>query len=147
MILYLDTSCLVKLYVQETGTELVKKQIEEADVIVASVVAYPEMRAALARRRREKALKAGDYQQVLRQFERDWKDISRVPVIESIAQDAGDLAESHKLRGLDAVHLSTALFLRNTVGNTEKDFRLLTADHRLNEAAKKERFAVERFTG
>jgi len=54
--LYLDTSSLVKLYIAEPGSELVRELVNQAVVVTTSVIAYTETRAALARRRREGAL-------------------------------------------------------------------------------------------
>ena len=54
MILYLDTSALVKLYVRERGSAQVRAHVNNADVIATSVVAYAEARAAFARLRRER---------------------------------------------------------------------------------------------
>ena len=45
MICYLDTSALVKLYVCEEGTDLVRRQVNEASIIATAKVAYPETRA------------------------------------------------------------------------------------------------------
>lgn len=53
MTLYLDTSSLVKLYVTESGSDVVRQLVGGAKVVATSVVAYPETRAALARLRRE----------------------------------------------------------------------------------------------
>ena len=49
LILYLDTSALVKLYVRERGSARVRAQVGKADAIATSVVAYAEARAAFAR--------------------------------------------------------------------------------------------------
>jgi uncharacterized protein with PIN domain len=51
MILYLDTSSLLKLYVEEPGTSEVQSRVELADVVATSVIAYPEAHAAVARGR------------------------------------------------------------------------------------------------
>ena len=59
MILYLDTSSLLKLYVEESGTADVQAGAESAEVVATSVVAYPEGIAAVARRHREGALSPG----------------------------------------------------------------------------------------
>lgn len=53
MTLYLDTSSLVKLYVTEAGSAEVHQLVGDANVVATSVVAYADMRAALARLRRE----------------------------------------------------------------------------------------------
>ena len=58
MTLYLDTSSLVKLYLAEVGTDSVRRLVDDATLVATSQIAYPETRAALARRRREGALSA-----------------------------------------------------------------------------------------
>ena len=46
MTLYLDTSSLVKLYVEEIGSDDVRELVAESAVVSTSIVAYPETRAA-----------------------------------------------------------------------------------------------------
>ena len=72
MILYLDTSSLVKLYVDEPGSEDVLRLVDQAELVTTSVVAYAEARAALARRRREKDEK-GFFLSVTRRSEGSYK--------------------------------------------------------------------------
>jgi hypothetical protein len=47
---------LVKLYVEESGSANVRRLVEQAEIVAASVEAYPEARADLARRKRERSL-------------------------------------------------------------------------------------------
>jgi uncharacterized protein len=61
LILYLDTSSLVKLYVEEAGSATIATLVAEASLVCTSVVAYPEARSALARLRREGGLSTEDY--------------------------------------------------------------------------------------
>jgi predicted nucleic acid-binding protein len=49
LILYLDTSSLIKLYVEESGSRDVEGLVAEASLVCTSVVTYPEARSALAR--------------------------------------------------------------------------------------------------
>ena len=42
MILYLDTSALVKLYIEEPGSERVREALNEAPIVSTSRVAYVE---------------------------------------------------------------------------------------------------------
>lgn len=53
MIVYIDTSDLVKLYVEETGSERIKDIIQNATVISTSIVAYAEARSAFARKQKK----------------------------------------------------------------------------------------------
>ena len=63
MILYLDTSSLVKLYVEEGGSEEVRRDIHQASLVATSCVAYAEARAALARQHREGGLRTAERRQ------------------------------------------------------------------------------------
>lgn len=116
MILYLDTSALVKLYVAEAKSDAVKQLVEAAEVIATSRLAYVEARAAFARKRRERGVNPRDYQTILHDFERDWESYFIVDVAEILVKSAGQLAEKHALRGYDAVHLASALAVQREGG-------------------------------
>ena len=138
MILYLDTSCLLKLYVQESGSEEVQHKVDRCHAAASSWIAYAEMHSAFARRHREGDIGKKDFQEYLELFRRDWGKFSRLVCDENISHLAGDLAIKHKLRGMDAIHLASGIQLRNQ--NPLIAFEFLSADDRLNEAAKKEGF-------
>jgi predicted nucleic acid-binding protein len=61
-----------------------------------------------------------------------WRDIGRVELDDRLVQNAGDLAETHVLRGSDAVHLASALSL------PADDCVLVSSDERLLAAARNE---------
>jgi predicted nucleic acid-binding protein len=112
VILYLDTSSLVKLYVEESASADVEGLVGSAEVTGTSLIAYAEARAAFARRFRENSFSSKDYNQLRSQFDSDWKNFLSIHVNLDIVQMAGDLAEKHGLRGFDAVHLASAVTLR-----------------------------------
>lgn len=72
MILYLDTSSLIKLYIDESGTPEVIDLVGESSLVCTSVVAYPEARSALARLHREGDLTGEAYAQAKSGLEEDW---------------------------------------------------------------------------
>lgn len=111
MILYLDTSTLVKLYIEEKGSTGVRKQVRAAEHIATSMVAYPEARSALARARNKGALDEKDLRRAVRALESDMKRNVIVALSESVARMAGELAERHLLRGFDSIHIASALDL------------------------------------
>lgn len=136
MILYLDTSSLVKLYVEEAGSDEVQRFAEEASTVTTSQVAYTEGRAAFARRRREHALTPRGFATAKRAFEADWEHYVAVTVTRDLCRGAGDLAERYRLRGFDAIHLASfAEVLRSLRGRT--DVRFSSFDDRLNRAARR----------
>ncbi|MBI5480986.1 MAG: type II toxin-antitoxin system VapC family toxin [Deltaproteobacteria bacterium] len=132
MILYLDTSALVKLYVREAGAARVKTRVGQAPVVATSRVAYPEARAAFARRHHEGALAAADLARIAGDLDRDFGALAVIELAESLARSAGDLAERHALRGFDAIHLASALELGRLVGEPPL---FLAFDARLAAAA------------
>ncbi len=133
MILYLDTSSLVKLYVAEPGSAEVHRLVDRAEIVTASVVAYPEARAALARRRRERSLTVAAHRRAKQAFEADWPRVLALDVSSPLARSAGELAERHRLRGFDALHLAS--FLRVAQEFPGERVRFSSADGALNRAA------------
>ena len=113
MILYLDTSALVKLYVRERGSVQVRAQVNKADAIATSVVAYAEARAAFARLRRERPASGKRHRERVGQLDRDWDRYALVELTAAVVRSAGELAEQHSLRGFDAIHLASALWLKS----------------------------------
>lgn len=135
MIAYLDTSSLVKLYVEEEGSRLVRDLVERSEVVATSVVTYVETRAAFARQRREGGLTASGFGQAKSDFEQDWPRYLAVEVNEAVYRSAGDLAEKHHLRGFDGIHLSSYLSL---FGDDARQIRFSSFDEALNRAARTE---------
>jgi hypothetical protein len=126
----------VKLYVEEAGSPEVRRLVEDAKVVATSVVAYPEARAALARQRREGGLIAGEYAEAKRAFERDWEGFLALGVSQPICRRAGSLAEKHRLRGFDSLHLSSYLAL--VAGSEGQLVTFSSFDRTLNRAASRE---------
>ena len=134
MILYLDTSALVKLYVSEAGSRQVRKLAGESAALATSIVAYPETRAAFARLVREGFSLERRHRERLKQFNTDWESYLRVELGHALARVAGDMAEAYALRGFDAIHLASALWLNDTAGGR---LRFAAFDARLREAAER----------
>jgi predicted nucleic acid-binding protein len=135
MMLYLDTSSLVKLYASESGSGVVKQFVGAADVTATSRVAYVETRAAFARKRRERSVSLKDYRLIVKDFDQDWESYFIVDVSDVLVKTAGHLAEKHALRGYDAVHLASAVIVR---AQGERPVTFSCFDARLSRAARRE---------
>ena len=107
MTLYLDTSSLVKLYVAEPGSDVVRRLVAAASVVATSTIAYTETRAALARRRRERALRPKAFVSAKKAFEAEWPKYFTIEVTSALCRQAGEFAERYRLRAYDSVHLAT----------------------------------------
>lgn len=116
MIVYLDASALVKRYVAEAGSAEVASLIGEAQAIGTAVVSRVEVAAAFAKAARVGLVTREAASAALKAFNTDWEHLVRLQFGEPLAARAGMLAWEHGLRGYDAVHLATALFWRETLG-------------------------------
>lgn len=119
--LYLDASALVKRYVTEDGSDAVLDAMNGASALSMCRVGFVETLRAVGR--------AGERRDV-RRFERDWLSFDVVEVDRALTESAAELALSHDLRSLDALHLAAALAL------PADDLTLATWDARLHRAAR-----------
>lgn len=103
MTLYLDSSALAKLYVEEVGSELVEELVRSGERSVTARHTYVEVRRVLARRTRGPA-KA----QAAREFARDWDALEVIELDEAVCGLAADAAESLGVTTVDALHLGAA---------------------------------------
>lgn len=132
MILFCDTSALVKLYIAETDSEALRSLAEQADALAVSRIAWAEMMAALARRVREAPADAAAIDLVRERLRVDWPSYLVVEVTQALVEQAGEYADVFALRGYDSVQLATAHLLQSASG---KDVRFACFDTRLAKAA------------
>lgn len=141
-LLYLDTNALLKLVLQEPGSERVEQLVSEIGSLCTSIITYAEARATIARHFAEKSRLAGgseeasarlaaEHQEVITDFNALWDDVNVVDVTPEISFLAGDLTVAHAgLRGMDALQLAAAVYVHRTVPLT-----FMTFDDRLRKAA------------
>jgi len=139
VILYLDTSSLLKLYFQEEGTAAVAALTARARTVLSSIIGYVETRSGLVRGRRGGRLTDGEYATAVRAFERDWGTYVVSEVTGALAGEAAGFAEKYFLRGLDAIHLASAVTMQRELGQA---VTFSAADNRLRSAASAEGLLV-----
>jgi uncharacterized protein len=128
-LVYFDSSALVKLVVDEDGSDLAAELWDGCDAALASRLAYPEVRAALAAACRNHDLSEAELEVAERAWEPFWAAIRTVELTAAVERHAGTLARAHALRGADAVHLASAL----AIG--DPDLTLAVWDRRLHVGA------------
>ena len=111
MNVYLDTSSLVKLYVEEEDSSAVANLVDSSTYTATSIVAYAEARAAFARRFRENAFGIDEHDRIKSNLDKDWNHYLVLYITENLIKLAGELSEKHALRGFDAIHLASAIAL------------------------------------
>ena len=132
MILYLDSSSIVKLFLQESDSAEIERLAAAADELASSRIAYAEVRSAFARKLREGHLSPEGHHEATSSFVIEWQDYAVIEVTQQAVELAGDLCDVHKLRGMDAIHLASAKILAAEV---DEPVRISTSDSRLIEAA------------
>jgi uncharacterized protein len=127
---YFDSSALVKLVVDEPGSDDAALLWDGADAVLTSRVAHPEVRATLAAAHRDGRLDEEAHLAAKAEWEAFHQALRLVELTPQLEADAGDLVERHALSGFDAIHLASALTL------TELPLIVATWDARLLRAAK-----------
>ena len=132
MILFCDTSALIKLYVQEEGSELMLEVAKEAAVVAVCRIAWVEAISAFAQRNREAPGETPLLNQVRGRFQQDWGSFATVEVTQQLVEQAGEYAEIFALRAYDSIQLAAAQTLQQ--GNAGK-VSFACFDQRLQKAA------------
>src|SRR5699024_5070067 len=99
MIVYLDTSAFLKLYLAEEGSKATQQLMNAATAVCAHLITYAEMCAALAQAVRMQRLTDDERTYQKNCFEKDWNALQVLPVDEPLVRRAGQLAEGFQLRG------------------------------------------------
>jgi hypothetical protein len=131
-VIYLDTTAIVKLLVEEAFSGEVRRAAEGQSVGTVSI-AFVETLSALARKRE---LSEDERSLATREFLATWHRF-RVVSTDAVLESAGILARAHQLRGFDAVHLAAAREL-----GSPSTIKFVVYDEDLARAAKKEGFQV-----
>jgi predicted nucleic acid-binding protein len=139
MILYLETSDLVKLYAEEPDSDVVSGRVQTADIVATSILSYAEARAALSRKFREKGMAEKEYGRVKKELDTDWEHYFVLSLANELVKSAGDLSEKHALRGFDALHLASAVEIKRL---TSLPVTFSSSDARLRSAAQAEGLTV-----
>jgi len=141
---FIDSSALVKRYVEEAGSTWVSALLDPGagnHIYVASLSGV-EILSALVRRGR--GLPAPGLSLAVLRFRAEWTSLCRVvDVTATMLEDAMRLAERHSLRSADAIQLSALLSVCRKGLLSPASLTLISSDTELNAAATKEGFGVE----
>jgi predicted nucleic acid-binding protein len=124
---YFDASALVKLLVEEPGSELAARVWDESDAVATSLISYPEVAAALAAAKRAGRLTAAGARRARSDWDSYWAGCRVVEVTSEIAATAAALVDAQVLGGADAIHLASARLFGAEAVMVAWDRRLHTA--------------------
>lgn len=109
MITYVDTSTLLKLVVEEAGSDAAAVIWDSADALASVGLVVVEARAALAAANRAGRLTGEQHQAAKQETATLIEELHLVEITDDLITAAADLTETESLRGYDAVHLAAAL--------------------------------------
>jgi len=139
MILYLDTSALLKRYFKEPYSNELLSKWNEATQIITSSVAYAETMASLYRKKREVDLSSKVFNKLVNSFHLDWETFIRVEVNEDLNETIHKVVARHPLRGFDAIHLASAIITHERISEA---FLFACFDQKLINGAQMEGLAT-----
>jgi predicted nucleic acid-binding protein len=139
MILYADTSALLKRYIQETGSEQVTAQFDRFPVIGTTALTLAEAAFAMSKAVRLRWVNEDEIMKAWQDFLTHWPAYARLPVSTRILERAASLTWAHSLRANDAIHLASALAWRDMAGD---ELLFACYDQNLGKAARQEGLQV-----
>ena len=133
MIVYADTSALVKLFVREESSDATRKMLWGARVLGTGLLTRAELGSALARGAQRGYLSTEEAREARHRLETVWVSWVHVAMTEALVSRAEEMAWEYGLRGYDAVHLAAAKVWREEI---QHPIVLATFDRELWEAAR-----------
>lgn len=132
MILFCDTSALMKLFIQEQHSDIMYNVAQSSTLIIVSQVTWVEMCAALALKQRTRQIDAPQATQALNELRIEWVRFNELAVDQSLIRAAAGLALNFGLRAYDSIQLASAQRAHSQTGNT---LAFACYDKQLNTAA------------
>lgn len=135
MIVFYDSSALLKRYIEESGSNwLADRMDSDEDIHAISAITHTELACVLARRLKNPSA-------TLKQLRIDISHLQQVSVDEQVIALSVKLGIHHRLRGCDALQLACAVALHKAAPQLVMTF--VCADDQLNLAAHAEKLVVE----
>jgi predicted nucleic acid-binding protein len=128
---------LIKLLVDEPGTEEAQSAYDSASGIRSTAIAHVEATAALSRMRKGGRLTPTQLRRAIDDLNSLWRGVDSHAVNDALLVKAAETARAHSLRAYDSVHLAGAL---SFAAGEELEFACW--DKELRDAAKKHRFVL-----
>jgi predicted nucleic acid-binding protein len=107
--LMFDASALTKRYASETGRSRVLALFASASELLVAAHCKTEVASALLRRRREGSLPAAEFDRAWSAAQSDVADMTLVPLDARVERFAFAAMEQGPLRGMDALHVGSAI--------------------------------------
>lgn len=111
MRVFFDSSAFVKRYVREEGTDIVLSWCDQATELCLSGIALPEIVSAFCRLLRKDLVSPVQYRHLKTMLMADISDAAICDLTPEVIRHSMISLEKNVLRGMDAIHLGSALAL------------------------------------
>ncbi len=112
MRIFFDSSAFAKRYVREEGSDTVLLWCDQATELCLSGIALPEIISAFCRLQREKLITPLQYRHLKTMLMTDIADASICDFTPEVIRSTIIALENNMLRGMDAIHIGSALTLK-----------------------------------
>jgi predicted nucleic acid-binding protein len=145
VILFFDTSALIKRYLHEKGSTRVRRLLQTRSAVFYQTFLTPlEMTSAFYRQHRDGRISIEALSLLLKSYAVHSRgEYLLVPHSESLTEMAVALLSRHPLRTLDAIQLASALKVRNALPPGAPSFVFVSTDDRLVTIARQEHLEVD----
>lgn len=135
MILFCDTSALMKLYAQEIHSNDVRTAVRQASATLVSLITWVEVHAAFSLKQRTQQVTQAQVTAGLARLRQEWDNFTRIAVDTPLITEAAELALRFGLRAYDSMQLASAYRAHQQIGATMRfvcfDKQLVNAAHAL----------------
>ena len=134
-IYYLDTSAIMKRYISEPGSNVVRELFEkltDSDELTTSYLTLLEVNSTATRLLKGSIITSSGYRRILNQFNQDISSysVTLVPVQHELIDRAIVVANEYFLRSLDAMHFASAI-VANEMSSGGQATYIVSADREI----------------
>ncbi len=118
MILYVDSSALMRRYLNRPGREEMGSRLSESELVATATLPQVEVAASLTRLAKGGVITLRDAAHAIHRLEQDRDAMWLIPINSVVVGRAYHLGQQYGLKGYDAVHLAAATTVRAVVGQS-----------------------------
>lgn len=136
MIIFFDTSALVKRYVSETGSQKVDELFDVASQIIVSPITKIEIISCMKRLRNDTLISQEEYIYLKKEIDFDFKYFTVLSLGHSVEENAIVLIEKYQLKTLDSIQLASCISQKGIIDN------FVASDTKLKRSALNENIRI-----
>lgn len=137
-IVYIDSSALIKVFVEEEGSPEINQYMTEVVTggnvcFMTAAVTKAEVMAGLSAIRRGRHITKRQFEKAVANFRDQWNIFSIPDVTITLIDRAGEIGLNYKIKGCDAFQLASALEGdADLIISTDNDLNMAAKDHQLS---------------